>query len=551
MKDYQFYLDSIGEYGVVKEVHHPIAMVSGLPLAKPHEIILFDNGDLGEVFLIEKETVEVLVFSNEPVKEGMQVVRTDEFLSVPVGEELLGKIIDPLGRPLADAANFVEPKEKREVEQEVHKLASRCRITEPLFTGVSMVDMMIPLGKGQRELVIGDRKTGKSSFLLSAMKTQAKIGTVVIYAGVARKKSDLKIVEEFLVKEGIRDKVIMVATSSHDSPSLIYVTPYAAMSIAEYFKDQQKDVLIVIDDFSSHAKFYREVSLLAKRFPGRESYPGDIFYAHARIVERAGKFYIDPERTKTGSITCIPVVEIVEGDLAAYIPTNVMGMTDGHIFFDTNAYNEGKRPAINIPTSVTRVGKQTQTKLKKDITTKLNSFLASYIKMESYSHFGAELSDSVKTALARGANIYYLFDQHYGTTVPVTIQLIMFGLIWSDYLNGKNKDEIHDIRKKMIDAYENAEVKTFLDELAKIEKVDEFVQKVTEERDKIMIMCKITNSAVEASQQANPETPKTETTQSGEAKTETKPEEKKEEPKVEEKKEETKAEEPKKEEVKS
>jgi F-type H+/Na+-transporting ATPase subunit alpha len=485
METFEKYLEKIGEYGVVREVRHPIAIVSGLPLVKPNELVLFDNGQWGQAFMLDKDAVEILVFSSEPVREGMQVVRTEEFISVPVGEELLGQIIDPLGRPMANAANFVEPKLKKDLDQEVHKLASRCRIKDQLLTGVSLIDTMIPLGKGQRELIIGDRKTGKSSFLLSTIKTQIEHGTIVIYAGVARKKSDLKLVQEFLAHEGLTDKVIMVCSTAHDSPSLIYITPYAAMTIAEYFRDQEKDVLIVIDDLSSHAKFYREVSLLAKRFPGRESYPGDIFYVHAKLVERAGKFFINEERTKTGSITCLPVMEIVESDLASYIATNLMGMTDGHIFFDSNSYNEGKRPAVNIPLSVTRVGKQTLSKLRKEINTKMNSFLASYTKMESYSHFGAELSDEVKAALARGANLYHLFDQHYSQSVPISVQVVLFGLIWVDALNDRTKDQIHEFRKKMIQAVKNEETSKYFEELIAIEKLDEFSKKINEEKEKL------------------------------------------------------------------
>ncbi len=492
MLEYGKYLEEIGEFGVAIEVRHPIVAVSGLPHAKPHEVVVFETGQIGEVFLIDKNALQILVFSAEPVKSGTQVVRTDTYLSVPVGEELLGTIIDPLGYPISNQENFVKPKESHETDREVHKLATRSRITEPLLTGVTLVDMMVPLGKGQRELVIGDRKTGKSSFLLSTIKTQVKAGTIAIYAGIARKKNDLKILHEYFVREGIADKVIMVVTGAHDSPSMIYLTPYSAMTIAEYFRDKGQDVLIVMDDLSSHARFYREISLLAKRFPGRESYPGDIFFIHAKLVERAGCFILNAETGQRASITAIPVVEIVESDLAGYISTNIMGMTDGHIFFDTASYNEGKRPAINIPLSVTRVGKQTQTKLKRDINGKLSAFLAVYAKTEAYSHFGAELSDAVKAQLSRGKNVFYFFDQPYNLVTPVPIQLLLFALIWSDYLNGKTKDEIHLLRIQMIDAYNGSpETKALFDKLIEFEKVDPFVTNVTNNLTQIMSACKI------------------------------------------------------------
>jgi F-type H+-transporting ATPase subunit alpha len=490
-EEFKKYLEQIGEFGVVKEVRHPIVIISGLPQAKPHEVVLFESGQQGEVFLIDRDVTQILVYSNEIVRSGTRVVRTEKYLSVPVGEELFGSIIDPLGNPISRKDTYKRPAKEMEVDREVHKLASRSRITEPLLTGVTLVDMMIPLGKGQRELVIGDRKTGKSSFLISTIVTQVKQGTIAIYAGVARKKNDLKIMQQYFEREGIMDKMIMVCTGSHDAPSLIYMTPYSAMTIAEYFRDQGKDVLIVVDDLSSHARFYREISLLAKRFPGRESYPGDIFFIHSKLVERAGCYILDPATNQKASITCLPVIEIVESDLAGYVSTNVMGMTDGHIFFDSNAYNEGKRPAINIPLSVTRVGKQTQTKLKRDIGGKLSAFLASYAKMESYSHFGAELSDSVKTQLNRGKNIFYFFDQSYTLSTPVTIQLILFALIWSDYLNGKTKDEIHLLRSQLISAYEkNPETKAFFDKLLEFEKVDQFVPNITANLTQILQACK-------------------------------------------------------------
>jgi F-type H+-transporting ATPase subunit alpha len=492
MLEYAKYLEEIGEFGVATEVRHPIVSVSGLPHAKPHEVVVFETGEIGEVFLIEKNALQILVFSAQPVKAGTQVVRTETYLSVPVGEELLGTIIDPLGYPISNQANFVKPKESHETDREVHKLATRSRITEPLLTGVTLVDMMIPLGKGQRELVIGDRKTGKSSFLLSTIKSQVKSGTIAIYAGIARKKNDLKILHEYFIKEGIADKVIMVVTGAHDSPSMIYLTPYSAMTIAEYFRDKGQDVLIVMDDLSSHARFYREISLLAKRFPGRESYPGDIFFIHAKLVERAGCFILNAETGQRASITAIPVVEIVESDLAGYISTNIMGMTDGHIFFDTASYNEGKRPAINIPLSVTRVGKQTQTKLKREINGKLSAFLATYAKTESYSHFGAELSDAVKAQLSRGKNIFFFFDQPYNLVTPVPVQLLLFALIWSDYLNGKTKEEIHLLRTQMIDAYTSSpETTALFDKLIEFEKVDPFVANVTANLTQILTACKI------------------------------------------------------------
>src|SRR5258708_6702594 len=293
----------------------------------------------------------------------------------------MGQTINPLGELLDPSLPFTEPQELRDIDAKPVGISGRQKITSPRVTGISLIDLLIPLGRGQRELIIGDRKTGKTSLLMTTIKKQVSEGVIAIYAAIAKKKSDIKRLQEFFVQEQIMDKVIIVATSSYDSPSLIYQTPYAAMAIAEYFRDQGIHSLLILDDLSTHAKFYRELSLLARRFPGRDSYPGDIFYVHSRLLERGGNF-----KHKTAgevSITVLPVVEIVEGDFTGYISTNVMGITDGHIYLDSNIYYQGMRPAVNIPLSVTRVGRQTVDKLTRDVNKNLTSFLANYEKLQN------------------------------------------------------------------------------------------------------------------------------------------------------------------------
>ena len=290
MESYSYYLDKIGEFGTVTEVKHHIAVVNGLPYAKPREVVVLESEVKGQIFSINRETSEILLFSKEGVRVGSKVARTGEVMEVAVGDELLGRIISPFGRPLVGVLGYTEPQERRKIEIEPSDISSRVRIQRPLLTGVSIVDLAVPLGCGQRELVIGDRKTGKSFFLLNAIKSQVRLGAVAIYCAIARKKSDIKVIGDYLENEGLMANSIIVASSYDDPPSLVFIAPFTAMSIAEYFRDKGRDVVLILDDMTTHAKYYREISLLANRFPGRSSYPGDIFYVHSRLMERAGNF---------------------------------------------------------------------------------------------------------------------------------------------------------------------------------------------------------------------------------------------------------------------
>lgn len=438
MKDFQYYLDNIGEIGYVAQCVHSLVYVSGLPEAHPNEVVIFENGDMGLVLSLSRDHLEVLVFTNTQVRVGVKVVRTGEHIKIGVGEELLGRMIDPLGIPLDKKGGLKETVASL-IDINPPKIVDRKNVEKPFLTGVALVDLISPLGKGQRELIIGDRKTGKTEFLLQTMITQAKLGTVCIYAVIGQKQIDIKRLHEFFISEGILQNTIIVASSSSDPAGLLYLTPYSAMTIAEYFKDKGMDVLLVLDDMTTHARNYREISLLARRFPGRNSYPGDIFYIHARLVERAGSF-------KKGTITCLPVAESVLGDLSGYIQTNLMSMTDGHIFFDIDLFSQGKRPAVNPFLSVTRVGHQTQTPLQKDVSRELSIFLVTYDRMKQFMHFGAEVGDTAKNILNLGARVDVFFNQPGSKTVGININtLIMAGLwasIWSE-------TKIDDFKREM------------------------------------------------------------------------------------------------------
>lgn len=477
-------LKAIGEYGVVYKVNHPIVFIEGLPKVKIHEVVLFENGQKGEVFTINRGKVEARIFSHEPIKIGTKVTRTDQLLSVPVGKELLGHIITPLGEAFDETEKFDKPKELRDLVSKPIGIAGRQKIGTSLATGIALVDLLVPLGRGQRELVIGDRKTGKTSLLLTTIKKQVFEGVVAIYAGIAKKKSDIKRMQKFFVEEKLMDNMVFVATSSYDSPSLIFQTPYAAMSIAEYFRDLGMHTLVILDDLSTHAKIYRELSLLARRFPGRDSYPGDIFYVHSSLLERAGNFKHKDQKDTGVSITCLPVVEIIEGDLAGYISTNLMGITDGHIFLDSNIYYQGMRPAVSIPLSVTRVGRQTLTKLTREVNKKLTTFLSHYDKLQNLSHFGQELTDDVKKDLHIGDMIYDFFKQPYQQIIPTTVQMVLISMILQGMI--ETKEILEKTKKKLVDAFYDRGKQKLLYEISNTNDIKVFNENVVKSKDSLL-----------------------------------------------------------------
>ncbi len=293
---------------------------------------------------------------------------------------------------------------------------------------------MVPLGKGQRELIIGDRKTGKSYFLMQAILSQAAAGVVCIYAAVGKKRAEIMRTVDFFLERKVMDRVVVVAASSQDGPGEIFLCPYTAMAIAEYFRDLGRDVLVVLDDMSTHAKFYRQLSLISRKFPGRDSYPGDVFHIHSKLLERSGNFVTDSG--KVSSITCLPAVETVQGDITGYIPTNLMSMTDGHIYVDNELFFKGRRPAINPFVSVTRVGYQTQSKLRRDASRVLYELLNNYEKTQSFLRFGAELGENSRQILALGEKVLLFFDQPYYLVVPENMQIILLAGLMSGVWDG-------------------------------------------------------------------------------------------------------------------
>lgn len=475
-------LNKTKEYGVVYKIAHPIVLIEGLPNVKSHEVILFENGQKAEVFTINRGKVEARLFSNIPIRVGSKAVRTDQLLSIPVGTELLGRTINPLGEAFDENEKFTPPKTLRELDVRPVGISGRQKIETQMATGVAIVDLLMPIGKGQRELVVGDRKTGKTSLLLTTIKKQVNEGALAIYAAIGKKQSEIKRLKEFFAKEKILEKMIIVATSSHDSPSLIFQTPYAAMTIAEYFRDQGVGSLLVFDDLSTHANFYRELSLLSKRFPGRDSYPGDIFYIHSKLLERAGNF----KHPKVGqvAITCLPVIELIEGDLTGYIPTNLMGITDGHIYLDSDIFYQGIRPAVNVNLSVTRVGRQTLKKLPREVNKIFTAFLSRYDKLQNLSHFGQELTDDVKKALHLGEMTYKFFKQPFQETIPITVQLIISSMLFQNFI--ENAELLDKIKKGLINEYNNPDKQKFFMGLIQTDDLNVFNDNILKNKQYLM-----------------------------------------------------------------
>lgn len=422
MKDFNYYLNKIGEIGFVEQILHSLVYVSGLPGVHPNEVVIFESGDIGLVISMGGQNAEILILSEAKIRAGSQLVRTGELLKISVGEGILGRVLDPLGRPLGKSVHMKNI-ELRSIDRDPEAIIAREEVKDSLETGVALVDLVVPIAKGQRELVIGDRKTGKTQFLLQTVISQAKKGITCIYAVIGQRHFDFKKLEEFFGEKEVMKNIIIVASSSSDPSGLVYLTPYTAMTVAEYFRDQGKDVLVILDDMTTHATYYREISLLARRFPGRSSYPGDIFYVHAKIMERAGKF-------KKGSITCLPVAGTVLGDLSGYIQTNLMSMTDGHIFFDIDLYNQGRRPAVNPFLSVTRVGHRAQTPLQRDISHEVSSFLVVHERMRQYMHFGAEVSENVQKILALGEKLIAFFNQPADTIMSANLNTLLLAGLW-------------------------------------------------------------------------------------------------------------------------
>lgn len=419
--------------GVVTAINQPLVTVTGLTSARPQEKVIFSTGEMGVILHCNTDSTQIMVLSSRMPKIGDTVQGSKEPIMVPVGQFLLGKVISPLGIVLStnkeNSSHNIE--EIREIDIVPSSLNNRAPITESLFTGLSRVDMLLPLAKGQREMIIGDRKTGKSQFLLQILLAQVQLGSKVVYCFIGKRQEEIAATLEFVQNHEIEDAVSIVASNASDPSSIISLTPFTAMTVAEYFRDQGDDVTIIFDDLTTHAKYYREVALLNRAFPGRDSYPGDIFYVHARLLERAGKFIINKgQNTKqTAAISAFPVAETLESELTDYIVSNLISITDGHLLFDTHLLQRGIRPAIETNLSVTRVGKQTLSSIQRSLNRALSLLMNRYEKTQQLSHFGSELSEETKQILQRGKSLQAFLNQSNLEIIPQEVQVVMSGAL--------------------------------------------------------------------------------------------------------------------------
>jgi len=441
MDTFEEFLNKTGEIGFVKRISSSIVFCDGLPGVKLSEVVIFENDEVGQVFSTGENSVEIIVLSKGYIKVGTKVARTGQTLKIALGDHLLGTIFSSL-----DVISFEERNDSNfeMIETDPPGIDKRKNINKAFETGATIVDLMVPLGMGQRELIIGDRKTNKTQFILQSILTQAQKGSICIYAAIGKKRTEVILFRKFIKEHKIEGNVITIVSYPDDPAGLVYLTPYVAMTVAEYYKNKGKDVLIAFDDLTAHAKYYREISLLAGRFPGRNSYPGDIFYLHSRLLERAGNFLITDSKGKTSeaSITCMPVAEMVMGDFSGYIQTNLMAMTDGHLYFDRDYFNQGKRPPVNPFLSVTRVGRQAQTPLLRELSRKITSFMVSYEKMKEFMHFGAELSEESQRMLMMGDKISVIFNQPSILPRPYQLSILMYAVVWAGYWQEKNANGV-------------------------------------------------------------------------------------------------------------
>lgn len=482
-------LDTTKEYGKIVELIYPICICSGLPGARVSEMVVFEEGGEGKILAMNRDYVEILIFSDLHLTVGSKVVRTNEFLHMNVGFELMGNVIDPLGKLLFPNPKFKTPQLKIDIDVHPEPIYARSRIKKQLITGITLLDQLIPLGMGQRELIVGDRKTGKTGTVFSIIKNQVSLGNLVIYAAIGKRSIEIKKIKQDFENAGIMDKVCIVASSLSSSPSLIDLTPYAAMGIADFLKNNKKDVLIVFDDLSTHAKFYREITLMAKKFPGRDSYPGDMFYKHAKLLERAGNYIVEKSEV---SITALAIAETVEGELTDYITSNLISITDGHILFDQKSFNKGIRPAVNVFLSVTRVGKQTQSALCRDSTSNLLSFLNKYEKAMEFSHFGSELSAESVQILNLGNKLYKLFEQSIDEIVPINVQLFLIAIIWKNIIPDLKLIQLSLIKQLIVKNYASKpNISKFIDTVTSAKDFNELLLNCEKQKQEVLKICAI------------------------------------------------------------
>ena len=439
------------ETGTILMVGDGIARASGLVNCMAGELLEFEDGNFGMAQNLEENSVSIVIFgSDENIGEGQTVKRTGKVVSVPVGEAMIGRVVNALGQPI-DGAGPIDTKEFRPVETKAPGICERRSVYQPLQTGIKAIDSMIPIGRGQRELIIGDRQTGKTTIATDTIINQKGKDVLCIYVAIGQKRSTVASLVENLTRNGAMNYTIVVAATASESSPMQYIAPYAGCAMGEYFMNQGKDVLIIYDDLSKHAVAYRALSLLIRRPPGREAYPGDVFYLHSRLLERAAK--LDDEHGG-GSLTALPIIETQAGDVSAYIPKNVISITDGQIFLEPELFHSGIMPAVNPGISVSRVGGDAQIKAMKKVAGTLKLIYSQYRELQSFAQFGSDLDADTKARLEQGARIVEVLKQSQNAPVPVEKQVAI--------LYAVTKGILENVKVEDVNAYE-AGLYTYLD----------------------------------------------------------------------------------------
>ena len=445
IRNYKTRVD-MGEVGTVVLVGDGIASVYGLRNCMSTELLEFDDGSVGLAQNLENDTVSVAILSDKnDIREGTKVKRTGTVLSVPVGESFLGRVVNPLGEPI-DGKGPIYGEARRPVEAEAPGIIERQSVSTPLQTGIKAIDSMIPIGRGQRELIIGDRQTGKTEIAVDTIINQKDKDVICIYVAIGQKATSVVSLVSDLVREGAMAYTIIVSATAAESAPIQYIAPYSGCAMAEYFREQGKDVLIIYDDLSKHAVAYRALSLLIRRPPGREAYPGDVFYLHSRLLERAA--CVSPE-FGGGSITALPIVETQAGDVSAYIPTNVISITDGQIFLETEMFHSGIIPAINPGISVSRVGGSAQVKAMKKVSGELKLLYSQYRELQAFAQFGSDLDADTRARLHLGERIVEVLKQDRNAPVPVGGQVGIIYAVINGYLNDVALGDIKDYQARL------------------------------------------------------------------------------------------------------
>ena len=444
---------SLTDTGTVVTVGDGIVTIHGLDNCMLNELLQFDNGVQCMALNLEQGSVgAVMLGPDDEIKEGATVKRTGNIISVPVGDALLGRVVNPLGQPI-DGGGAILTEERREIEKIAPGIITREPVNVPLQTGIKAIDSMIPIGRGQRELIIGDRQTGKTSIAIDTIINQRESGVLCIYVAIGQKASTVATVVEQLKAANAMDYTIVVSAAASELAPLQYIAPYSGCAMGEYFMEKGKDVLIVYDDLSKHAVAYRALSLLLKRPPGREAYPGDVFYLHSRLLERAANL---TDEYGGGSLTALPIIETQAGDVSAYIPTNVISITDGQIFLETELFNSGIRPAVNPGISVSRVGGNAQIKAMKKVSGTLKLEYSQYRELQAFSQFGSDLDADTKARLAKGERIVEVLKQPQSSPIAVEDQVIIIYAVINNFLATVPVESTANYQKQLLNTIHSA-----------------------------------------------------------------------------------------------